>query len=92
MLGSDVAGQPGAAGQHLRVEPGVGQMRRDELGGRELLATQFGVRVDVPTPSDQVVVVRGQPALGVVVQAHDAALTGVQVEHAVTFCGTSRPG
>ncbi len=61
VLRPEIARQPGAAGQHLRVEPGVGQLRRDELGGGELLAAQLRVAVDVPAPPDQLVVVGGQP-------------------------------
>ncbi len=39
-------------------------MGGDELGGRELLSAQLGMRVDVPAPGDQVVVVGVQPQLG----------------------------
>ena len=83
VLGAEVAGQPGAAGQHLRVEARVGQVRGDELRGGELLTPQLGVRVDVPAPGDQVVVVRGQPGLGGVGEAHDAARLACSSQHPV---------
>ena len=70
VLGAEVADQPGAAGQHLRVEPGVGQPLGDELRGGELLAAQLGVAVDVAAPVDQIVVVCGQPGFGGVGEAH----------------------
>ena len=50
VLGPEIADQAGAAGQHLRVEAGVGELRRDELGGGELLPAQLRVGVDVPAP------------------------------------------
>ena len=65
--------KPGAAGQHLRVQPGVGQLRRDELRGGELLAAQLGMGVDVPAPGHHVVVVGVQPAVGGFCEGHDAA-------------------
>ena len=64
--------KPGAAGKHLRVQPGVGQVSGDELGGGELLAPELGMGVDVPAPGDQVVVVGVQPAVGSLNECHDA--------------------
>ena len=73
VLRTEVADQARSAGQHLRVQPGVGQMRRDELSGGELLAPQFGVGVDVPAPGHQLVVVGGEPVVRGFCQFHDAA-------------------
>ncbi len=72
MLGAEVADQTGAAGQHLRIEARVGQMRRDELRGAELLPAQLRVGVDVPSPGHHVVVVGGQPGVGGFCESHDA--------------------
>ena len=40
VLGTEVADQAGAAGKHLRVQPGVGELGGDELRGGELLAAR----------------------------------------------------
>ena len=75
VVGPEVAQQTCAAGQHLGVQARVGQLRRNELSGGELLAAQLGMLVQMAAPPHQVVVVGGQPARGGVLQrAHDVRL------------------
>src|ERR1700761_7471167 len=74
MVRAEITGQPGTAGQHLRVQPRVGQPLGDELRGGVLLPAQLRIAVDVPAPFDQVLVVCGQPRLGGVDQAHASVL------------------
>ena len=73
-FGSDVARQAGPAGQDLRIESGVDEPFGDEPGGGELLATQFGVAVQMAAPADDVVVVGGQPRLGGLSQLHPGSI------------------
>ena len=87
VLGAEVADQAGAAGQHLRVEAGVGQVRRDELRGGELLPPELRVGVDVPAPRHHVVVVGGQPAFGGSGEFHDATRSARQLEHPIPLGG-----
>ena len=72
VFGAEIAGQPRPAGQHLRVEPHVGQPFGDELCGGVFLAAQLRVAVEVPPPGDQVIGMLGQPRIGDIGEAHDA--------------------
>ncbi len=74
MLWAEVADQSGPAGQHLGVQPRVGQPLSDELSSGVFLAAQLRIAVDVPAPGDQVFVVGGQPRFCGVDEAHTAAL------------------